>query len=97
MATLREQAMAYVPQQTKNIAELEQVPIDIDIVHATYQDKEGKDFEVNEVTIDGEKYRVPNTVISQLKTQLEERPDAQAFKVKKSGEGLKTQYTVILL
>ena len=41
--------------------------------------------------------RVPRTVLKSLKAIREEKPDLQEFKVKRSGEGLKTVYTVITL
>jgi hypothetical protein len=49
----------------------------------------------NIADLDGEKYRVPNSVLKQLKVLLEDNPDLKKFKVKKSGVGLNTDYTVI--
>ena len=63
MATIKEDAMAYKPQQTKNIAELDSVPTDIETVEKDYTDSEGKPFTVRVVTIDGEDYRVPVSVL----------------------------------
>lgn len=96
MATIREQAKAYEPKQTKNIAELEKVPVDVTMAEAEYQKDDGTTFKVNEIEINGEVYRVPNSVIKQLKVLLEDKPDSEFFKVKKTGEGLQTEYTVIL-
>ena len=61
--------------------------------------EDGHDKQVNQkvATIDGERYRIPVSVISQLKAQLEANPKLQKFRVKKSGEGLGTVYTVIPL
>ena len=97
MTTIQEEAKAYVPQETKNITELGKVAVQTEITEATYTDKEGKEFTVKEIEVMGEKYRVPVSVLKQLKSQLEERPDAEFFKVKKSGSGLQTEYTVILV
>jgi len=45
--------------------------------------------------VDDEEYRVPTSVLKSLKVILEDKPDLKFFKVKKTGEGLKTEYTVI--
>ena len=97
MATLKEEAKAYEPPQTKNIADLEVVSTDIEISEREYQDSEGKPFKIKVVTLNGEDYRVPISVLKSLKTILEEKPDLKHFKVKKTGEGLKTEYTLIPL
>ena len=44
-----------------------------------------------------EEYRVPKSVLKQLKEQLEVNPKLKFFKVNKTGEGMKTSYTVIPL
>ena len=95
MATIRETATAYEPKHTKNIAELEKVPINVDIKEVEYTRDDGTIFKVNEIEVEGEKYRVPTSVIAQLQAQLEADDSLLYFKVNKSGEGLKTQYTVI--
>lgn len=97
METIREKAKNYESKETKLISELEEVSTELEIQEVVYQDSDGKEFKVNEVMINEEKYRIPNSVLKQLKTLLEEKPDAVKFKVKKSGEGLKTQYQVMLL
>ena len=58
-----------------------------DVVFIMSPDKEGKMKE----------HRVPNSVLSQLKTMLKEKPDMETFKVVKEGEGFKTKYTVVPL
>ena len=97
MTTLKESAQAYKPQQTKNITELEEVSVNIDIEEVEYTDNEGKAFTINQIEIDGEKYRVPTSVIKQLKAQLEGNPKLEKFKVNRSGQGMQTEYTVIPL
>ena len=63
------------------------------------QDDDGKTKIVKQkvVNIDGIMYRVPNSVLNQLKILLEDNPELKFFKVKKSGQGLNTDYTVIPL
>ena len=43
MSTLRQTAQDYVPQQTKNIADLPQVPVDIELFDGTGVDDETKE------------------------------------------------------
>lgn len=96
MAKLKEEALAYEPQQSKNIAELEVVSVDLDVKESEeFLDSEGKPFRYKYVIKDGEKYRVPNSVLEQVKGFLTERPTMTKFKVKKSGSGLNTKYQVI--
>lgn len=96
MAKLKEEAQAYEPQQAKNIAELEIVDINLEVKESQeFETDEGKKFKYKYVEFEGDKYRVPNTVLEQLKGLLEERPKMTKFRVKKSGSGLNTKYQVI--
>jgi hypothetical protein len=95
MASIMEEAQSYNPPQTKNIADLEKVPTDIEVVDNTFKNKDGENFNVKIITIDGEDYRVPLSVLKSLKAILEEKPDLEAFKVVRSGSGMNTEYTVI--
>src|SRR3990167_596867 len=98
MATLKQEAMDYKPMQTKNIAELEIVNTDLDLKEEEgINDDTQKPFSYKYVEINGEKYRVPVSVIKSLQAILKENPKLTKFKVKKQGEGLKTSYTVIPL
>ena len=92
MATLKETAKTYESPQTKNIADLDVVPVDLEL-------KEEKEVEYpySYVMVDGERYRVPASVLKTLKEILSEKPEIKHIKVKKSGEGMKTAYTVIPL
>jgi len=97
MGSLKENAQEYEPQQTKNITELEVVPIDSEVLEREFNDKDGNAFKISVIVVDGEDYRVPISVLKSLKAILEEKPEVKAIKVLKSGEGLKTVYTVIPL
>ncbi len=44
MATLKETAKEYVPPETLNIADLEKIPINIELSDGEGTDKEGKTF-----------------------------------------------------
>lgn len=97
MVSIREQAEAYIPPETKVVSELEKVSTEIEVFEKEATDKKGQPFKYNYIIVNDVEYRVPNTVLKQLKEQLEEKPDCVSFKVKSSGTGLNTTYTVIML
>jgi len=100
MAKLKEEAEAYTPGAFHNIAELDKVSVDIDVDTETntIDTEDGQKEVENKVTeIDGEKYRIPKSVLKQLKEYFKEKPDMKHFKVRKSGQGMNTNYTVIPL
>jgi hypothetical protein len=97
MATLLEAAKAYEPKQTKNIADLPVVSTDLQVHERQGTDSEGKPFNYKVFELNGEDYRVPDSVLSALKAIAEEKPTLKTFKVKKDGTGLNTKYTVIPL
>jgi len=95
MATLRNEAQAYEPQHTKNIADLKDVSVDLNLEDREGKDKEGIAFKYKVVVVNGEDYRVPGKVLGDLKSILEKKPTLKTFAVSKQGTGLNTQYTVI--
>ena len=100
MGTIKSEAQAYKPKATKNIADLPAVTTDLQIEDDSFEvEKDGKTKVVKTkvIVIDGEKYRCPDSVLRDLKSILEEKPDLKTFKVKRSGSGLDTSYTVIPL
>lgn len=97
MGSLIEEAKAYEPPQTRNISELDMIPVDSEVVEREFTDKDNKPFTISVIVVAGEDYRVPISVLKALKAIAEEKPDIKSFKVKKTGEGLKTEYTVIPL
>lgn len=92
MASLKETAQAFEPKHTMNIADLEVVEVAAEI-----KEENDVEFPYKYIEVDGQKYRVPVSVLSSLKTILEDNPDLKKFRVKKSGEGMNTTYTVIPL
>lgn len=97
MGTLKDEAREYKPTETaKNIAELNSISTDLVVEDDSYE-YEGKEIKQKVIVVDGEKYRVPVSVLKSLKVILEESPGLKNFKVKKTGEGMKTDYTVIPL
>lgn len=95
MASIKESAMAFVPQQTKNIADLDKVSVELELEDREGTDKQGEIFKYKVIVVDGEEYRVPGKVIGDLKAILEKKPNLKTFSVSKKGSGLNTQYTLI--
>lgn len=95
MATLKQSAQEFHPKQTKNIAELSEVSTDLEVYEGNGVNKDNEEFSYKFIEVNGEEYRVPEVVLRDLKTMLEENQALNKFKVKKSGQGLSTRYTVI--
>ena len=101
MTTIKESAESYEPRQTKNISDLDKIPVTLEIVDDEYEleqeNGESKTIKQKVVLLNKEFYRVPDSVRKQLKAHLETRPNLKFFKVIREGTGLKTSYTVIPL
>jgi len=99
MASIREIAKTFESKQTNNVADLEKVSVDITLRDGQFEmvDEDGKPKVVKYKYIikDGVEYRVPNSVLKQLREQLDANPSLTEFKVSKKGKGLNTDYTVI--
>jgi hypothetical protein len=96
MATLKDEAMAYEPKlQTKNIADLDNFPVGIEVKTETGNDGEGKPYSYKYVEIEGVKYRIPGVVLGDLKNILKKMSNATHFTVIKSGEGKTTKYQTL--
>lgn len=98
MGTLREVAQAYEPQQTFNIADLEAVPIDLELVLRTGEktsDAGVKEiFDYNVIILNNKEYRVAKSVIEQIQTIIKLKPSVEYVKVHKTGSGMATRYKV---
>ena len=97
MSNLKQEAEAYTTPKTLNVADLEELSLELEIETRDFTDGEDKPFSIEVVSIDGEDYRVPKSVIKQIKAILEAKPDVKKVKVTKDGEGLNTSYQVIPL
>ncbi len=95
--TLKKSALNYVPNTPKKITELKQVSVDLVVQLHKDVNSAGEEYSYNYVEIDDEKYRVPDSVLKDLKSILEKKPTLKTFSVSKSGEGRNTKYTVIPL
>lgn len=97
MPSIKELAKVYQPKQTKNIAELQEVSVDLDVKVAIANEGKDTEFTYNYIVVNGEEYRVPDKILKDLKVVLEKKPTLQKFSVSKSGTGLNTTYTLIPL
>ena len=97
MVTIKQTALAIEPKaQLKNISELSNVPIDMELEDRIGKSKEtGEEFEYKVVVVDNVDYRVPGKVIGDIKVLIENNPDLKEVRVVKTGEGRNTRYTVI--
>lgn len=97
MTTIKETAMAYEPQRMRNVTDLEAVSVEQQLNKEVRKNKDNEEYTISFFLVNGEEYRVPNSVIEQLQAILKEKPDLKTFKVTRKGEGLNTTYTVIQL
>ena len=97
MPTLKDAANTYTPKTVKNISDLKTVSVDLNILNIIEKDKDGVDYSYNYIEVNNEKYRVPATVLSNLKAILQVNPSLKNFVVTKTGEGKNTKYQVIPL
>lgn len=99
MATLKEEAKAFEAKASvKNIADLPEVSTDFELRSEKGKNSEtGEEFEYKFIEVNGEKFRVPGKVIGDLKVILDENPNLKKFKVKRTGIGIDTRYTLIPL
>ena len=98
MASIGEEADKYEPPKTKNIADLDEVDVDLQLEDRKGKNDSNEEFTYKVIIIEGEEYRVPNSVLKQLKVFREEKPKMTTFKVKREGTTIHdTTYTVIPL
>jgi hypothetical protein len=93
MTTIIEEAKNFESKaKINNIADLSSVSTDLQIKADTESE-----FPYKYVEVDGQRYKVPASVLLSLRAILEENANLKKFKVKKTGEGMETRYTVIPL
>lgn len=98
MGNFKTESEEYEPQSMKNISDLASVDVSEAVITEPKTRTDGTTYIAKYVVIDGEEYRVPNTVLSALKEILEEKPKLKTFKVKRKGTTKEdTRYTVIPL
>lgn len=95
MSTLRDEAQAYEPPQTLNVADLEKISVDVEIKKETAKDSKGDEFTYFYIEQGDKKYRVPSSVLGGLKAILKKMPQVKEFCVMKEGTGMNTKYQVL--
>lgn len=94
MRTLNEEAKTYEPPKALTVADLDILPLAINVQVGSKTDKNDKPYNYKFVELNGIEYRVPNPVIEQIQTILETNAEVKKVSVTKSGEGLATKYKV---
>lgn len=98
--SLRHAAEEYEPTKVGNIAKLSRIALDeVELETKTYGTGDNA-FTINVITVGDEDYRIPVSVIAQLRSLMvdEDVPDFTHFNVIKTGTTMKdTKYTVIPL
>lgn len=96
--TLGEFAKSYEPATTKNIADLKEVDTSLHLEDRSGTDRDGKEYKYKVIVVDNIDYRVPASVIGNLKAILEKKPSLKKFSVSRQGKDKdNTKYTVIPL
>jgi hypothetical protein len=91
MSKISDYAKGYETKTTtKNIADLPEVSTDLELEDDEFEltdkvTKQVKTIKQKVIVVNGESYRVPASVIQQLKVVLEDNPNLKKFKVKRSG------------
>jgi len=95
MATLKEMAQQYEPPQTLNIADLDKIPVGIEVESKTGKNKDGEEFTYLSAKIEGREYRIAGSILGGIKALLKKMPDIKFVSVIKDGQGMNTRYQVI--
>ncbi len=93
IANIREEASAYEPEPVQTIADLDVVLLD----GMEVSEKTDAEFPYKFIVVDNKEYKVPKSVLRDLKVQIDAKPEIKSFKVVKDGEGLRTNYSVVIL
>lgn len=95
METLKDSAQAYEPPTTRNVTELEKIPVNVELHSGKGTKKDGTDFSYKYIKHEDIEYRVPGTVLGGIKSVLKKYPNTQYVTVDKEGEGMNTKYHVM--
>jgi len=92
MSNLKETAEKYEAPKLRSVADLDFVSVDWEV-----QKEDDCEFPYQYIMFNGERYKINNSVIADIKQILIASPQITKFKVVKKGEGMKTKYTVVPL
>jgi len=69
--------------------------VEIDLKTDHGKDDNGENYEFKFIEVNGEKYRIPGSVIGGIKGILEKMPNTMYVTVTRTGQGLNTRYQVM--
>jgi len=96
--SIEEAAKNFKTAKMSIISDVVSVPVNTFIYREDVAERNGQEaYSFYYAIIGGTSYRVPKSVLFQLREILEAGTQFSNFHVQKTGEGLKTQYTVIPL
>ncbi len=95
MVSLKEQAKQYEPKTTLNIADLDKIPLNLDVKTGQGKTKEGEEFKYLFAEIDKKEYRIAGTILGGIKALIKKMPNLEFVSVIKTGMGRDTRYQVI--
>lgn len=94
--TIRDASLTYKPKAEElNISELDSIPVDIKVWDKPKKKQDGTPYVIKVFELEGKLYRMPLTVLRDLKAMLGKKPHIQTFAVLKEGEGNESHYTVM--
>lgn len=94
MTSLKDEAKQYEPPRTLNVADLERIPVDLELKQGEGE-ANGEKFKYKYITIEDKDYRVPGSVLGGIQAILEKKPNLEFVSVIKQGQGMNTRYQVI--
>ena len=93
MGSIKQEAKDYKSNASvRNISELNSVDVDIAVL-----DEQNAEFPYKYIEVNGERYKMPVSVLKNLQVILLSNPNMKTFQVRKSGKGMDTSYVVIPL
>ena len=98
MGSLKDDSKAFEPKGVLTIADLQSVDVNLNLFDGDgINSNDGRPFKYRYIEVNGQEYRVPDSVRSQLKQIIAAKPDLKSIKVIKTGSGMMTKYQVIAL
>ena len=87
--------MAYEPPQTLNIADLDKIPVNLELFDGEGKNDKGETFTYKYAKVDNKEYRVAGSILGGIKAILSKMPKLEFVTVVKQGQGMNTRYTVM--
>ena len=98
MGSLKEESKGFESKGNLTIADLNQIDVNLNLFEGeAINSNDGKPFKYKYIEVNGQQYRVPDSVRQQIREILSAKPDLKFVKVVKTGSGMMTKYQVIAL